>query len=283
MSLLKVENLRVEFELTSKGLWHAAEKLVAVNDVSLNLDAGETLGIVGESGSGKSTLARSIVGMQPCSAGRIIFDGADVTHLSATDWQKLRRQVQMVFQDPLASLNPRMTIGENIAEPLINLFPEYDAQERWRRVLAVMPRVGLEAAWVNRYPHEFSGGQCQRAGIARAIVVEPRMLICDEAVSALDVTIQAQIIALLKDLQCELNLAMLFIAHDLAVVKDISQRVLVMYRGEVMEQSETQALFANPQHAYTRALLAAVPVPDPALERQRRKERLALAESLGGS
>lgn len=277
MSLLNVDKLRVEFELNRKGLWRPAETLLAVNDVSLSLDAGETLGIVGESGSGKSTLARSIVGMQASSGGRIVFDGQDVTNLATQGWRELRREVQMVFQDPLASLNPRMTIGENIAEPLVNLFPEYDAAERWRRVQAVMPKVGLDAAWVNRYPHEFSGGQCQRAGIARAIVVEPRILICDEAVSALDVTIQAQIIALLKELQAELNLAMLFIAHDLAVVKDISQRVLVMYRGEVMEQAETETLFANPQHAYTKALLAAVPVPDPVIERQRRQQRLALA------
>ena len=266
--LLTATDIHVEFPQPGQA------PLKAVNAVSFELAEGETLGIVGESGSGKSTLARSLVGMQALTAGQVIFDAEDVTHLDMNGWRRLRREVQMVFQDPLASLNPRMTIGENIAEPLINLFPEFSKTDRWQRVLEVMPRVGLDAAWVNRYPHEFSGGQCQRVGIARALVVRPRVLICDEVVSALDVTIQAQIIQLLKDLREELNLAMLFIAHDLAVVKDISHRVLVMNKGQIMEMADTQSLFTDPQHAYTRALLAAVPVPDPELERQRREERM---------
>ena len=273
MTLLAVKNLSVTFTQAGKHFWQPANSLVAVNDLTFDLAVGETLGIVGESGSGKSTLARSIAGLQPSTSGQIQFDGQDVTGFDLNGWRKLRRDVQMVFQDPLASLNPRMTIAENIAEPLINLFPEFSKAERWRRVTEILPSVGLDAAWVNRYPHEFSGGQCQRVGIARALVVRPKLLICDEAVSALDVTIQAQIIALLKEIKAELNLSMLFIAHDLAVVKDISQRVLVMYRGEIMELAETQTLFANPQHSYTQALLAAVPIPDPVLERQRQTLR----------
>ncbi len=275
--LLCVQDLCIDFVTRGQGLWAGSAVLHAVRDLSLQLNAGETLGIVGESGSGKSTLARAIVGMQPVTAGKITFNDQDVTNLSLDGWRRLRRQVQMVFQDPLASLNPRMTIGENIAEPLINLFPEFSRVERWRRVLAILPRVGLQAAWVNRYPHEFSGGQCQRVGIARALVVRPKLLICDEAVSALDVTIQAQIIALLKEIKAELNLAMLFIAHDLAVVKEISQRVLVMYRGEAMEQADTATLFAHPRHAYTQALLASVPIPDPVLEKQRQQRRIAIS------
>lgn len=273
MSLLEARDLSVVFDLPGKGFLRPAESLTAVDHISFTLAAGETLGIVGESGSGKSTLARSLVGMQVASSGQVFFDGQDVTHLDLNGWRRLRRAIQMVFQDPLASLNPRMTIGENIAEPLVNLFPEFDQAERSERVAEILPRVGLDAAMINRYPHEFSGGQCQRVGIARALVVRPRILICDEVVSALDVTIQAQIIALLKELREELDLAMLFIAHDLAVVKDISERVLVMQKGQVMESGATASLFENPQHPYTQSLLAAVPIPDPQAEQQRRAMR----------
>lgn len=268
-ALLVVRQLRVDFNLPAPWPWQQPELLRAVNGVQLDLRAGETLGIVGESGCGKSTLARTLVGLQAPTEGAIILDGKDVSQLGEEGWRLLRRDVQMIFQDPLASLNPRMTVGECIAEPLVNLYPEYSAQTRWQKVLEIMPKVGLDPAWVNRYPHEFSGGQCQRIGIARALVVEPKILICDEPVSALDVTIQAQIIQLLKDLQSELNLAMIFIAHDLAVVKDISHRVMVMYLGKVMAHARTDLMFSRPRHPYTRALLAAVPQPDPAQERAR--------------
>ncbi|MGB1581595.1 MAG: ATP-binding cassette domain-containing protein [Nevskiales bacterium] len=276
MSLLQGQNLSVVFKLPG-GFMQAPKTLQAVNNISFELRAGETLGVVGESGSGKSTLARCLVGMQKIEQGRVIFDGQDVSRLDTNGWRRLRRDIQMVFQDPLASLNPRFTVGENIAEPLINLHPELNKAQRWDKVTEMMPRVGLDPAMMNRYPHEFSGGQCQRVGIARALVVRPRVLICDEVVSALDVTVQAQIIQLLKDIRQELNLAMIFIAHDLAVVKDISHRVLVMEKGELREQAETQALFANPQHPYTQALLKAVPIPDPKAEQQRRAERLKAA------
>ncbi len=276
--LLLVRQLRVEFQLPSASPWATPwskkETLRAVDSVQLDLRPGETLGIVGESGCGKSTLARTLVGLQQPTAGAIFLDGKDITHLGEEGWRQLRRDVQMVFQDPLASLNPRMTVGESIAEPLHNLYPEMPLQQRWRKVRDIMPRVGLEAAWINRYPHEFSGGQCQRIGIARALVVEPRVLICDEPVSALDVTVQAQIIQLLKDLQAELNLAMLFIAHDLAVVKDISHRVMVMYLGKVMAQSSSKMLFQRARHPYTRALLGSVPLPDPQRERAREPQVL---------
>lgn len=272
--LLVVRQLKVDFALPKTWPWREQEILHAVDGVQLDLAPGETLGVVGESGCGKSTLARTLVGLQAPSAGAIILNGQDVSRLGEEGWRLLRRDVQMVFQDPLASLNPRMTVGECIAEPLLNLFPELSAEQRWQKVLNIMPRVGLEPAWVNRYPHEFSGGQCQRIGIARALVVEPRILVCDEPVSALDVTIQAQIIQLLKDLQAELNIAIIFIAHDLAVVKDISHRVMVMYLGKVMVQSTKESLFSRARHPYSRALLSAVPIPDPRLEKARETQLL---------
>ncbi len=272
--LLVVRQLKVDFHLPKPWPWAEQQILHAVDGVQLDLKPGETLGIVGESGCGKSTLARTLVGLQAPTEGAIILNGEDVSQLGEEGWRLLRRDVQMVFQDPLASLNPRMTVGECIAEPLLNLFPEFSEQQRWQKVLNIMPRVGLEPEWVNRYPHEFSGGQCQRIGIARALVVEPRILVCDEPVSALDVTIQAQIIQLLKDLQAEFNIAMIFIAHDLAVVKDISHRVMVMYLGKVMVQSTKDSLFKRGRHPYTRALLAAVPLPDPKLEREREVQLL---------
>ncbi len=237
----------------------------AVDQLDLNLYPGETLGIVGESGCGKSTLARALIGLAPVTKGSIEINGQDVTRFNAEQWRKLRRQVQFVFQDPLASLDPRMTIGQAIAEPMESLCPEWGASERQQRVAQLLERVGLSPALQNRYPHEFSGGQCQRVGIARALSVEPSILICDEPVSALDVSVQAQIVNLLRELQRERGLSMLFIAHDLAVVRHLSDRVMVMYLGRVMEQASTDALFETPRHPYTRALLASIPRPGRAL------------------
>jgi oligopeptide transport system ATP-binding protein len=227
--------------------------------VDLNLAAGETLGVVGESGCGKSTLARTLAGLQPATSGGIEYGGRNLATLDERAWRPLRREIQMVFQDPLASLDPRMTIAASIAEPLEALYPDIGRDERTARVHAMLEKVGLSATLANRYPHEFSGGQCQRVGIARALIVRPRILICDEPVSALDVSVQAQIVNLLADLQAEYGLSMIFIAHDLAVVRHISRRVMVMYLGKVMEQAARDTLFANPLHPYTRALLAAVP------------------------
>ncbi|HEY0913488.1 MAG TPA: oligopeptide/dipeptide ABC transporter ATP-binding protein [Solimonas sp.] len=257
--LLSVRRLRVQFQLRGSWPWSKPGILRAVEEVNFDLAPGETLGIVGESGCGKSTLARSLVGLQPVTSGGILYDGKPLQGLDADGWRAMRREIQMVFQDPLASLDPRMTVGDIIAEPLRSLCPEIDAAERERRVAQWLERVGLSAAHRNRYPHEFSGGQCQRIGIARALVVQPRLLICDEPVSALDVSVQAQIINLLRDLQKEFGLSMLFIAHDLSVVRLISHRVLVMYLGKVMEQGPRETLFAQPLHPYTKALMAAVP------------------------
>jgi oligopeptide transport system ATP-binding protein len=235
----------------------------AVENVNLDLRPGETLGIVGESGCGKSTLARTLVGLQSATAGQIRLGDNDVTRLSPSDWRPLRRRIQMIFQDPLASLDPRMTVGDAVAEPLRALMPDLSRAEQSQRVVSMLERVGLSRQHINRYPHEFSGGQCQRVGIARALVVEPEVLVCDEPVSALDVSVQAQIINLLKELQQERGLALVFIAHDLAVVRHISHRVMVMYLGRIMEQAASADLFAHPHHPYTRALLSAVPMADP--------------------
>ncbi len=258
-ALIAVRRLKVHYPIPGLMPWTRPGSLKAVDGVDFNLAAGETLGIVGESGCGKSTLARALAGLQPITSGGIEYAGRNISRLEADAWRPLRRQIQMVFQDPLASLDPRMTIGASIAEPLEALCPEISRAERASRVLAMLEKVGLSTALVNRYPHEFSGGQCQRVGIARALIVRPRVLICDEPVSALDVSIQAQIVNLLADLQVEYGLSMLFIAHDLAVVRQISRRVMVMYLGKVMEQATREALFGSPVHPYTRALLAAVP------------------------
>lgn len=269
--LLSVRQLKVHFPLPGNWPWQEAGALKAVNGVNLDLWPGQTLGVVGESGCGKSTLARAISGLQAVTSGGIMFADQDVTHLDSNGWRKLRREIQVVFQDPLASLNPRMTIGEIVAEPLRNLFPDMTKSQRWERVTSMLVRVGLSAGIVNRYPHEFSGGQCQRVGIARALVVEPKVLICDEPVSALDVSVQEQVLKLLAELQAELNIAILFIAHDLAVVRQISDRVMVMYLGRVMEAASSENLFAKPVHPYTKALLSAVPRPDPNFERSRKR------------
>ncbi len=267
--LLSVRDLRVQFQIKqAKGWpWSAAATLKAVEGVSFDIMPGETLGIVGESGCGKSTLARAILNLIPAHSGSIVWQGQEMLGATAQAWQAVRKDVQMIFQDPLASLNPRMTIAQIIAEPLRTHHPELSTHDVMARVSAMMERVGLAATHINRYPHEFSGGQCQRIGIARALILRPKLIICDEPVSALDVSIQAQIINLLQELQAEMGLALIFIAHDLAVVKHISQRILVMYLGHVMELAQKNALYDQPRHPYTRALLSAIPIPDPKAER----------------
>ena len=270
-SLLSVENLSVVFPIKPAGAWPwtAPLNLQAVKEVSFELAPGETLGIVGESGSGKSTLARAIIGTVPTSDGAVFWNGTDLTGLSTTARRKHRRDVQMIFQDPLAALNPRMTVGEIIAEPLITHYPETAKADVRSRVQDLMSRVGLLPNLINRYPHEFSGGQCQRIGIARALILKPKLLICDEPVSALDVSVQAQVVNLLKDLQADFGLSLIFIAHDLSVVKHISTRIAVMYLGRLMETAPSKALIDTPFHPYTQALVSSVPIPDPVAEAAR--------------
>ncbi|WP_417069315.1 oligopeptide/dipeptide ABC transporter ATP-binding protein [Niveibacterium terrae] len=270
-ALLEVRDLQVHFQVGREGAmpWSPARTLKAVSGVSFSLAAGETLGIVGESGCGKSSLARALIGLNPISSGSVKFEGRELAGLANRDWRSLRSDIQMIFQDPLSSLSPRLTIGQIIAEPLRALRPETPEETVKSEVARVMERVGLLPNVINRYPHEFSGGQCQRVGIARALIVKPKLILCDEPVSALDVSIQAQVINLLMDLQQEDGLALLFIAHDLAVVKHIARRVMVMYLGRTVEEADAQTLFAHPAHPYTQALLSAVPIPDPGKERNK--------------
>ena len=271
-ALLRVRDLKVTFDIRGAGAlpWSRPRLLHAVGGVDFDLMPGQTLGIVGESGSGKSTLARALIGLVPASGQALWQDGSNLIGLSPRRMLAYRRDIQMIFQDPLASLNPRMTVGQIIAEPLTTHHPDLGRDQARTRVKAMMDRVGLLPNQINRYPHEFSGGQCQRIGIARALIVQPKLVICDEPVSALDVSIQAQVINLLAELQRDLGLALIFIAHDLSVVKHISDRVLVMYLGRVMELAQAEALYADPRHPYTQALLSAVPIPDPARERAKR-------------
>jgi oligopeptide transport system ATP-binding protein len=275
--ILSVRDMKVHFRVKSKSRlpWSPMRTLKAVDGVSFDLRAGETLGVVGESGCGKSTLSRAILNLIPATHGEIVWMGNTLSGASAQAWQKVRHDIQMIFQDPLASLDPRMTVGQIIAEPLRVHQPGLSKDEVDQRVRAIMAKVGLRDQMINRYAHEFSGGQCQRIGIARALVVEPKLIVCDEPVSALDVSIQAQIVNLLKSLQKEMGLALIFIAHDLAVVKHISDRVLVMYLGRMMELADKQTLYSRPGHPYTRALLSAVPILDPAVERTKVVEILA--------
>ncbi|TBR42014.1 oligopeptide ABC transporter ATP-binding protein OppF [Marinomonas agarivorans] len=269
--IMEVIDLKVHFPLTDKVSfpWQTPPTLKAVDGVSLTLYEGETLGIVGESGCGKSTLARALLRLLPITDGNIIWLGQDLVTLGKQAMRRKRQELQMIFQDPLASLNPRMTIGEIIAEPLRTFKPELSRDEVTAKVRHMMEKVGLLPNVINRYPHEFSGGQCQRIGIARALIIEPKLVICDEPVSALDVSIQAQVVNLLKELQAEMGLSLIFIAHDLSVVKHISDRVLVMYLGNAVELADKQALYSNPQHPYTKALLSAVPIPDPQQEKNK--------------
>ncbi len=248
--LLQVRDLRVEFGR------HAV-----LSDVTFDLFAGETLGLVGESGSGKSTLARAILRLVRASQGSVLWIGQDLLSCERPALRRLRRDLQIVFQDPLASLDPRMMVGETIAEPLRIFERGLDARARRGRVGAMLERVGLNAGMMSRYPHEFSGGQCQRIGIARAMILNPKLLICDEPVSSLDVSVQGQIVNLLLDLQRDAGTAMLFISHNLAVVRHLSHRIMVMYAGRLVEIASCDALFAAPRHPHTRALLAAVPSP----------------------
>ena len=270
--LLQVKDLKVHFDTTSGG-FSSGNAIRAVDGVSFTLRAGETLGLVGESGCGKSTTARAILNLVPPTAGSIEIAGTRTSGLSAKAMRPHRRDVQMIFQDPFASLNPRMTIGRIIAEPM-EIFRLHNSRQRQLEVMRLMDLVGLNPSTLNRYPHEFSGGQRQRIGIARALAVEPRLLVCDEAVSALDVSIQAQVINLLKDLQQRLGVAYLFISHDLAVVRHIADQVGVMYLGRIVEMAAAETLYQNPRHPYTQALLSAAPVPDP--ERERQHQRIAL-------
>ncbi len=267
--LLNVRDLTVQFKVRPDNAWPwtAQRSLTAVNGVSFHIAQGETLGIVGESGCGKSTLARGVLNLIPSSSGSIQWMGQELAGASPAVWHSVRRDIQMIFQDPLASLNPRMTVAQIIAEPLRTHHPAVSQADIMVQVVAMMERVGLAQQHINRYPHEFSGGQCQRIGIARALILRPKLVICDEPVSALDVSIQAQIINLLKELQQSMGLSLIFIAHDLAVVKHISDRIMVMYLGQAVEKAPKHSLYSQPQHPYTRALLSAIPIPDPQLER----------------
>jgi len=241
----------------------------AVEDVSFDIYPGETLGLVGESGCGKSTLGRLITQLLPTTAGSILFEGTDLTRLKGEKLRQMRQQVQMIFQDPYASLDPRMTVGDIIAEPLVN-FGLMKGKQKEERIQDLLRTVGLNPYFNNRYPHEFSGGQRQRIGIARALALNPKLIVCDEPISALDVSIQAQIINLLEDLQKQFNLTYLFIAHDLSVVRHISDRVMVMYLGKIAEVADSQDLYDNQKHPYTKALLSSIPIPDPVTESKRR-------------
>lgn len=254
--LLKVDNLVVEYSVGGKTIH-------AVSDVSLEIARGETLGLVGESGCGKSTLGRAVLQLRPAVSGKVLFDGHDLTIMHGDPLRRIRRRVQLIFQDPIASLNPRRRIGDIVAEPLV-IAGVTDPEERQRRVNETLSAVGLDPALVSgRLPHEFSGGQCQRICIARALVLNPEFVICDEPVSALDVSIRAQILNLLEEMKARYGLTLLFIAHDLAVVKAVSDRVAVMYLGRLCEVGPSEQLFAHPAHPYTALLIEAIPVPDP--------------------
>ena len=271
--LLYVQHLCKEFPVESGvfGKRFSKRAVHAVNDVSFDIYAGETFGLVGESGCGKSTTGRCIMHLTRPTSGTVLFEGKDVSKMSKKELKEMRRNMQFIFQDPYASLNPRMTIGEIVSEPLIihNVMP--DAKEREEYVRGLLDVVGLNPEHINRYPHEFSGGQRQRVGIARAFALKPKLIICDEPVSALDVSIQAQVLNLLKDLQKQYGTAYLFIAHDLSVVQHISDRVAVMYLGNMMEVSDWKSLYAEPNHPYTQSLLSAVPIPDPDVQHSRKR------------
>ena len=267
------KDVKVWFKV-DQGLFQRRKTLRAVDGIDFHIRQGETLGVVGESGCGKSTLARAVLNLIPASAGAVTLMGLDLGEADRGQMRAARRDLQIVFQDPLASLDPRMTIGDCIAEPLKTYRQSLTRAERDAAVRTMMERVGLDPDFVNRYPHELSGGQNQRVGIARATILKPKLIICDEAVSALDVSIRAQILDLLIELQKSLGMAMLFISHDLAVVREISHRVMVLYLGRVMEEADEEDLYREPRHPYTRALMSAALLPDPGYERSRKRERL---------
>ena len=259
MPLLEVDNLCTWFPVYGGVLRRKVLDFRAVDDVSFTVEAGKTVGLVGESGSGKTTVGRTILKLVQPTSGRVKFEGSDILPLSEREFRPLRRKMQMVFQDPYGSLNPRFTIGEIVGEALEIHFPEMSKSDRADRVAELLRLVGLLPDMMRRYPHEFSGGQRQRIGIARALAVEPKFIVCDEPVSALDVSVQAQIVNLLQDLQEQFGIAYLFIAHDLAVVEHISDHVLVMHRGKIVESASAEAIYNDPRHEYTKSLLAAVP------------------------
>ena len=273
--VLEVRDLSVHFRVDTGSFFKRDPHIVrAVDRVSFNVHSAETLGIVGESGCGKSTLARAILGLVRAQSGSVVWLGEDLAGFSEEQMRVKRREIQLIFQDPQGSLDPRMTVGNIVAEPLRTFYPSMSRLQVRERVQGIMKLVGLLPEQINRYPHEFSGGQCQRIGIARALVVNPRLVVCDEPVSALDVSIQAQIVNLLKDLQKKLQLSLIFIAHDLSVVRHVSDRVLVMYLGKIMEVADRDSIYLKPRHPYTRALIESVPIPDPVKERARARRSL---------
>jgi peptide/nickel transport system ATP-binding protein/oligopeptide transport system ATP-binding protein len=259
MPLLEVQNLRTWFPVLGGVMRRKVGDIRAVDDVSFTIEPGCTVGLVGESGSGKTTVGRTILKLIPSTSGRVLYKGSDILPMSEREFRPLRREMQMIFQDPFGSLNPRFTIGEIVGEALEIHFPKMNRSDRASRVADLLGLVGLKADMMRRYPHEFSGGQRQRIGIARALAVEPRFIVCDEPVSALDVSVQAQIVNLLQDLQEQFGIAYLFIAHDLAVVEHISDHVLVMHHGKIVESASAEAIYNDPQNEYTKTLLSAVP------------------------
>ena len=269
-TLVQVRDLKMHFPVTEGAIIpRVVAHVKAVNGITFDIKKGETLGLVGESGCGKTTTGRCILQLEKATSGEIIYDGEDLTKLNKQEMRPMRQRIQVIFQDPYSSLNPRMTIGSIIAEPMMVHKTESDAAARDQRVRELLSVCGLNPKFAERYPHEMSGGQRQRVGIARALAVRPEFIICDEAVSALDVSIQAQVINLLEDLRDQFDLTYLFISHDLSVVRHLCQRVAVMYLGNMVELAETDELFDNPLHPYTQALLEAVPVPDPEIEQAR--------------
>jgi oligopeptide transport system ATP-binding protein len=268
-TLLSVKNLIKRFPITGGILSREVASVKAVSDVSFDIKKGETLGLVGESGCGKSTLGRCILRLIEPTSGQVFFKGQDITQFSGHEMRKLRRNMQIIFQDPYASLNPRMTVEDILMEPLQIHEIGHSKRERMDRIFKLLDMCGLRQEAISRYPHEFSGGQRQRICIARALAVEPEFIVCDEPVSALDVSIQAQIVNLMQDLQKELGLTYLFIAHDLKVVEHISNRVAVMYLGKIAEVADAEELYSSPRHPYTKALLSAIPIPDPNYKKER--------------
>ncbi len=273
--LLKVSDLKVHFKIQDQSkIFSSKQTLKAVDGISFELNAGETLGVVGESGCGKSTLARGILQLIKPTAGDVFLSGKSVAGLSKSELRDERKNMQVIFQDPLAALNPRMTLFQIISEPLTVYEKSLPKAEMKERVYSIMEKVGLAKNLINRYPHEFSGGQCQRIGIARALILKPKLIICDEPVSALDVSIRAQIVNLLMDLQKEMNLALIFIAHDLHIVRHISHKIMVMYLGKAVEVGLSDDVYNNPMHPYAKPLISAVPKPDPKSNNLKNKQFL---------
>jgi peptide/nickel transport system ATP-binding protein len=270
-SLLEVRRLRKYFPVRAGVLLRKVGDVHAVDDVSFTVERGKTLGLVGESGCGKTTVGRTLLNLLPKTSGQVLFEGRDLSELNSAEWRLMRRHMQIVFQDPMESLNARHTVGRIVEEPFI-IHKLGDAPFRRAKVAELLERVGLPPSAADRFPHEFSGGQRQRIGIARAIALKPKFIVCDEAVSALDVSIRAQIVNLLLELQREMHLALLFIAHDLAVVRHVSDEVAVMYLGSIVEHAPAAEIYVRPAHPYTRALISAIPVPDP----RRKRERIVL-------